>query len=97
MDFWESLEGQLVTIPKPVALDFPNSFGEIWVPGDWAVTGLSSRGGLTITLGRDLPTLLKTRIMLVSSFQIGFQDLMAIQTQILRQSSSEGLWMVLGI
>ncbi|KDQ25826.1 hypothetical protein PLEOSDRAFT_1106723 [Pleurotus ostreatus PC15] len=53
MDFWESLEGQLVTIPKPVALDFPNSFGEIWVRGDWAVTGLNSRGGLTITLGPD--------------------------------------------
>ncbi|KAF4577133.1 hypothetical protein EYR36_005120 [Pleurotus pulmonarius] len=53
MDFWESLEGQLVTIPNPVALDFPNSFGEIWVRGDWAVTGLNSRGGLTITLGPD--------------------------------------------
>jgi hypothetical protein len=49
MDFWSSLEGQLVTIPKPVAIDFPNSFGEFWVHGDWKVTGKNSRGGLTIT------------------------------------------------
>jgi hypothetical protein len=27
IDFFESLEGQLVTVPNPVALDFENSFG----------------------------------------------------------------------
>ncbi|KAF9480152.1 DNase I-like protein [Pholiota conissans] len=53
MDFWASLEGQLVTIPKPVGTAFPNSFGEIWVYGDWETTGKNSRGGLTMTFGPD--------------------------------------------
>ncbi|KAF8895444.1 Endonuclease/exonuclease/phosphatase [Infundibulicybe gibba] len=51
MDFWESLEGQLVTIPKPIATDFQNSFGEFWVYGDWKITGKNSRGGISITFG----------------------------------------------
>ncbi|KAF8160082.1 Endonuclease/exonuclease/phosphatase [Pholiota molesta] len=51
IDFWASLEGQLVTIPKPVGVAFPNSFGEIWVYGDWETTGRNSRGGLTMTFG----------------------------------------------
>ncbi|KAJ6584897.1 Endonuclease/exonuclease/phosphatase [Mycena capillaripes] len=51
MDFWASLLGQIVTVPKPVAIDFPNSFGEFWVHGDWPVTGKNSRGGLTLTFG----------------------------------------------
>lgn len=51
MDFWESLEGQLVTIPKPTATDFENSFGEFWVYGDWPVTSKNGRGGLSITIG----------------------------------------------
>ncbi|TFK40574.1 Endonuclease/exonuclease/phosphatase [Crucibulum laeve] len=53
MDFWESLEGQLVTIPKPTSTAFQNSFGEFWVYGDWPVTGKNSRGGLSITFGPD--------------------------------------------
>ncbi|KAJ7288401.1 DNase I-like protein [Mycena rebaudengoi] len=53
LDFWASLQGQLVTIPKPVALDFPNRFGEFWVHGDWPVTGKNARGGLTLTFGPD--------------------------------------------
>lgn len=51
LDFWESLEGQLVVVPKPIALGFPNRFGEFWVHGDWPVTGKNSRGGLTMTFG----------------------------------------------
>ncbi|ETW81750.1 hypothetical protein HETIRDRAFT_125191 [Heterobasidion irregulare TC 32-1] len=53
LDFWESLEGALVTVPKPVAIDFQNSFGEFWVRGAWKATGVNSRGGLTITIGPD--------------------------------------------
>ncbi|OBZ71156.1 hypothetical protein A0H81_08732 [Grifola frondosa] len=53
IDFWSSLEGQLVTVKNPVAIDFENSFGEFWVYGDWTVTGKNSRGGLTITIGPD--------------------------------------------
>lgn len=51
LDFWESLEGQLVTIKKPTSLGFGNSYDEFWVYGDWGVTGLNSRGGLSITVG----------------------------------------------
>ena len=51
LDFWESLEGQLVTIPNPVALDFPSWMGAIWIRGDWPVQGLNKRGGLTIAYG----------------------------------------------
>ncbi|RPD62220.1 DNase I-like protein [Lentinus tigrinus ALCF2SS1-7] len=53
MDFWSSLEGQLVTVKSPVAIDFENDFGEFWVYGDWEVTGKNSRGGLSITFGPD--------------------------------------------
>ncbi|KJA29577.1 hypothetical protein HYPSUDRAFT_174278 [Hypholoma sublateritium FD-334 SS-4] len=53
MDFWSSLEGQLVTIPGPIGTAFPNSFGEIWVHGTWGTTGKNSRGGLTMTFGPD--------------------------------------------
>jgi hypothetical protein len=51
LDFWESLEGQLVTIPKPTTLGFSNNYGEFWVHGDWPVTGKNKRGGLTINIG----------------------------------------------
>ncbi|PFH53965.1 hypothetical protein AMATHDRAFT_136270 [Amanita thiersii Skay4041] len=53
LDFWESLEGQLVTIPSPTVMNFQNSFKEFWVYGAWTVTGRNGRGGLTITFGPD--------------------------------------------
>ncbi|KLO07622.1 DNase I-like protein [Schizopora paradoxa] len=51
LDFWESLEGQLVTVKSPTVTDFENDFGEFWVYGDWPVTGQNSRGGLTMIFG----------------------------------------------
>lgn len=48
LDFWESLEGQLVTVPSPTAANFQDRFGSVWVYGDWPVTGQNKRGGLTI-------------------------------------------------
>ncbi|KAJ7935578.1 DNase I-like protein [Mycena leptocephala] len=51
IDFWASLLGQIVAVPKPVAINFPNSFGEFWAHGDWPVTGKNSRGGLSLTFG----------------------------------------------
>ncbi|KAG0634248.1 Endonuclease/exonuclease/phosphatase [Tuber brumale] len=51
LDFWESLSGELVKIPGPVALSKPSSFGDVWVNGEWRVTGKNSRGGLTIVPG----------------------------------------------
>jgi hypothetical protein len=47
MDFWQSLSGELVTIKGAHALTKPNNFGDTWVIGDWKVTGLNKRGGLT--------------------------------------------------
>jgi len=49
LDFWESLCGELVSISSPVALGSNNGFGDVWVRGDWKVTGLNKAGGLTIT------------------------------------------------
>lgn len=51
IDFWESLEGQLITVEHPTVIDFENDFGEIWVYGDWPVLNKNSRGGLTIVTG----------------------------------------------
>ena len=51
MDFWRSLDGMVVTVPAPTALDFPNRFGEFWVYGAWPVTTKNSRGGLTMAFG----------------------------------------------
>ena len=51
MDFWASLEGQLVTVKSPVATGWQNNFGEFWIRGDWPATGVNSRGSVTITFG----------------------------------------------
>ncbi|KAI0689077.1 DNase I-like protein [Cytidiella melzeri] len=53
LDFWSSLEGQLVTAPKPVSIGFSNNFGEFWVTGDWPKDNVNSRGGLTLAFGPD--------------------------------------------
>ncbi|CUS09402.1 unnamed protein product [Tuber aestivum] len=51
LDFWESLSGELVRVPGPIALSKPSNFGDVWVHGEWRVTGKNSRGGLTIVPG----------------------------------------------
>ena len=48
LDFWESLEGQLVTVKSPTAAQFPDRFGSAWVYGRWHTTGKNERGGRTI-------------------------------------------------
>jgi len=55
LDFWESLEGQVVTIPSPISLGFGTPFKEFWVRGNWPATGVNSRGGLSITFGACIP------------------------------------------
>ncbi|KEP53510.1 endonuclease/exonuclease/phosphatase family protein [Rhizoctonia solani 123E] len=49
LDYWQSLVGTLVTVHAPIALGYPNSYGDFWTHGDWKVTGKNKRGGLTIT------------------------------------------------
>lgn len=49
LDFWESLSGELVTIRNVTIISRPNSYDEIWVTGDWPVTGRNSRGSLTMS------------------------------------------------
>lgn len=51
MDFWESLSGELVTVKSAHALTKPNNYGDTWVIGDWKVSGLNQRGGLTTVDG----------------------------------------------
>ncbi len=49
LDFWESLNSELVTVQKPIAVSKPNNFRDTFVVGDWRTTGRNSRGGLTMT------------------------------------------------
>lgn len=51
IDFWESLEGMLVTAPQPVAVSGTSGFGELFVVVDAGAdaTGLSERGTLNIS------------------------------------------------
>lgn len=51
LDFWESLSGELVSLKVPVALGTGNTYGDVWVRGDYRVTGKNKRGGLTIVPG----------------------------------------------
>jgi VCBS repeat-containing protein len=53
IDFYESLEGMLVSLPNPVACGPRNGFGEIpvLVDGGAGATGFNSRGGLTVAAG----------------------------------------------
>ena len=50
MDFYESLEGMLVTVPSPKAVSGTNQFGEIYTVADngAGATGLSDRGTIVI-------------------------------------------------
>ncbi|MFP7571692.1 endonuclease/exonuclease/phosphatase family protein [Marivita sp. S2033] len=51
IDFFESLEGMLVTVPQAVAISGTNGFGEVFVAvdGGAGATGLSDRGTLNIS------------------------------------------------
>ncbi|KAK0707279.1 Endonuclease/exonuclease/phosphatase-like protein [Lasiosphaeris hirsuta] len=49
LDFWESLSGELVTVRKPTVIGRPNNYRDTWVVGDWAVTGRSAHGSLTMS------------------------------------------------
>ncbi|KAG9250453.1 Endonuclease/exonuclease/phosphatase [Emericellopsis atlantica] len=53
LDFWESLVGQLLTIKDAYQIGRPNQYGDVWVRGDWNVTGLNDHGGLTVLDGPD--------------------------------------------
>lgn len=56
IDFWESLEGMLVTIENPVAVDQTNGFGELWTVasdgmGNLEASNVSSLGLVVIDGG----------------------------------------------
>lgn len=51
LDFWQSLTGELVTVKGAQAITRSDTYGNTWVVGDWNVTGLNERGGLTMTEG----------------------------------------------
>lgn len=50
-DFYESVEGMLVTLKDAKAVDAPNRFGEIHAVADQGAgaTGMNSRGGITVS------------------------------------------------
>lgn len=49
MDFWESLSGELVSLTGLTIITKPNQYGDVFVRGDWAVSGLNENGGLTMS------------------------------------------------
>lgn len=53
IDFWESLEGMLVTVEKPIVVSNSNEYGEadIVASGGAGATGVNARGGITISAG----------------------------------------------
>ena len=53
IDFYESLEGMVVRIEQPLVVSSTNSFGETYVvaSGSAGATGVSARGGITISAG----------------------------------------------
>lgn len=51
LDFWESLIGELVTIKNAYLVSRPNKYGDVWVRGNWTVTGLNGHGGVTMLEG----------------------------------------------
>lgn len=53
IDFYESLEGMYVTVDAPLVVSNTNSFGETYVvaSGGAGATGVSERGGITISEG----------------------------------------------
>ncbi len=56
IDFYESLEGMLVTVDNPVAISATNRFGESWVvadDGEGTTPGLNDRGGLNLNANAD--------------------------------------------
>lgn len=57
IDFWETLEGQRVTIDRPIAVSNTNSFGEtdIVASRGEGASGINDRGGITIS-PNDSPT-----------------------------------------
>ena len=51
LDFWESLMGELVTIKDAYGVSLPNKYGDVWVRGNWKVTGENEHGGVTMSKG----------------------------------------------
>ncbi|KAH0526568.1 hypothetical protein TsFJ059_009871 [Trichoderma semiorbis] len=51
LDFWESLLGEYVTIKDAYQISRPNNFGDVYIRGNWPVTGLNAHGGLTMLEG----------------------------------------------
>ena len=53
IDFWESLEGMLVTVDAPIVVSNSTTFGEtdIVASGGVGATGVNARGGITISPG----------------------------------------------
>ncbi|QUC21381.1 uncharacterized protein UV8b_05624 [Ustilaginoidea virens] len=51
LDFWESLAGELVTVRDAVLLGRPNRYGDVWVRGNYTVSGVNAHGGLTMLTG----------------------------------------------
>ncbi|KAL3494369.1 Endonuclease/exonuclease/phosphatase [Aspergillus germanicus] len=59
LDFWESLSGELVSLTDLTIITKPNQYGDVFVRGNWAVSGLNEHGGLTMTAKDSNPEAIK--------------------------------------
>ncbi|BCS23412.1 endonuclease/exonuclease/phosphatase family protein [Aspergillus puulaauensis] len=59
MDFWESLSGELVSLTGLTIITKPNQYGDVFVRGDWTVSGLNEHGGLTMSANDSNPEAIK--------------------------------------
>ncbi|KAL2824300.1 Endonuclease/exonuclease/phosphatase [Aspergillus cavernicola] len=59
MDFWESLSGELVSLTDLTIITKPNQYGDVFVRGNWDVSGLNEHGGLTMTANDSNPEAIK--------------------------------------
>ncbi|KAL3477123.1 Endonuclease/exonuclease/phosphatase [Aspergillus californicus] len=59
MDFWESLSGELVSLTDLTIVTKPNQYGDVFVRGNWTVSGLNEHGGLTMTASDSNPEVIK--------------------------------------
>ncbi|WFD33238.1 hypothetical protein MCUN1_000051 [Malassezia cuniculi] len=84
LDFWRSLDGELVKIETPIAISKTNQYGDVWIRGNWNSTNINKRGGLTLTAKDGNPETIKVGDILDGSkgesYSIGdrFEDIVGV-------------------
>lgn len=85
LDFWRSMEGELVKIESPIAISKTNQFGDVWIRSrNWKSSSVNKRGGLTLSAKDGNPEAVKVGDILNGSkgesYRIGdkFEDIVGV-------------------